>query len=63
MAPDAPSGKTRQEFENELMELLRKRRWEWETASEENREIAGHRFMDALAAFNGFVVFEKLPEE
>jgi hypothetical protein len=54
MAPDAPSRKTRQQIQDELLKVLRERHWEWETASEENREIARQRFMNALQAFTGF---------
>jgi hypothetical protein len=63
MAPDAPSRKTRKQIENQLIEVLRERWREWQTAGEENREIARQRFLGALEAFNGFVLYGKLPGE
>jgi hypothetical protein len=62
MAPDAPSRKTRQQIEDELMEVLRERWREWEAASEENREIARQRFLDALEGSTASFCTASCPE-
>jgi hypothetical protein len=54
--------KTRQRIEQDLLEVLNLRQREWISATDDNRDLARRRFMDALHAFNDFVLDGKLPE-
>jgi hypothetical protein len=55
--------KTRQQIEVELMEILRQRQEEWSMASDDNRDEARFRFMNALHAFNSLVLYGKFPDD
>jgi hypothetical protein len=63
MAPDARPPNTRRQIENDLLEPLHERQQEWRAGGEGNREIARQRFVDAVEAFSGFVLYGKLPAE
>jgi hypothetical protein len=54
--------KTRERIENELLEDLRQKRAEWIKASEDNRDLARQRFINALLIFD-IVVIHKTPLE
>ena len=58
----ARPAKTRQEVEKELMEVLRARQQEWISASDQDRDLARQRFLDALRAFNALILSGKIPE-
>lgn len=51
----------RQQLEEELLEKLRQRQDEWIRASEDDRDAARQRFMDALHVFNSLILYDKLP--
>jgi hypothetical protein len=53
--------RTRQEIEKDLLERVRKSQQEWISASEDNRDEARQRFMDALQTFNSLVLYAKFP--
>jgi hypothetical protein len=59
----AQSPKTRQQVEIELLEALRHHQMEWIASSDGNRDIARQRFMNALHAFNSFVLYNKPPDD
>jgi hypothetical protein len=59
----ARSPKTKQQIEAQLLEELRRHKKEWVTASDDNREAARERFMDALNVFNSFVIYGKLSDD
>jgi len=48
--------RTKQEMETDLLEELRLRRREWNRASEEDRDVARQRFMNALDTFYSLVL-------
>ena len=52
-------GKTREQIENDLLEQLRQRHIDWIGASEQERDAARRRFMDALHWLNRFVFAAK----
>ena len=54
--------KTREELEEALLENVRQRQTEWIRASDEERDEARKRFIDALRAFNSLVVHYKIPD-
>ena len=49
--------KTKHEVEFELLEELEFRQVEWTRASEEDRDVTRQRYMNALQAFNSFVLY------
>ena len=53
----------RREFEDRLLETLRRRHQEWKAASKENRHLARQSVQDALRAFDDFVLQGRLPEK
>jgi hypothetical protein len=54
--------KTREQLEEDLLETLRQRQAEWKRASNDERDAARQRFIEALHAFNSLVLYNKLPE-
>lgn len=54
--------KTRERIENDLLEKLREKQIEWVRASDQERDAARQRFLDALHSFNGFVLDGSVPK-
>jgi len=54
--------KTREELEEALLENLRQRQAEWIRASDDERDDARKRLIDALHAFNSLVLYNKIPD-
>lgn len=52
--------RTRHELASDLLELLRLSQLDWTRASEEDRDAARQRFMEALDAFNRVVLQGRL---
>ena len=58
----ASIGKSRQEVEEELLDVMKERRREWINANPQDRGFARLRFRQSVQAFNAVVLYAEGPE-